>query len=93
MVNENKKKVFAAVAGAVVGAGAVLAGAIAMSNKTNQKKVGEVLTKAKGVLKGYGEEVREQKVKSKENIKKVANKAIKSAELVTKAAKKEVKKI
>lgn len=74
MVNENKNKVFAAVAGAVVGAGAVLAGAIAMSDKANQRKVKNVLSKAKGILKGYGEEA----IKSAELTTSKAKKGVKS---------------
>ncbi len=90
MVNENKNKVLAAVAGAVVGAGAVLAGAIAMADKTNQNKVGNVLEKAKEIIKGYGKEANKQTEKGRESVKKIAGKAIKKAEQVTKIAKKGV---
>lgn len=94
MVNENKKnQVYAAVAGIVVGAGAAIAGAVALSDKKNQKKVNEVLSKAKGMIKEYSNNVEEQKAKGKEDVKNVANKVIKSAEQVTKAGKKEVKNL
>jgi hypothetical protein len=93
MVKGNKSNVLAAAAGIVVGAGAAIAGAIAMNDKSNQKKVLNIFAKAKEIVKGYGEEVKDQEMKGRENIKKVAGKAIKSAELVTKAAKREVKKI
>lgn len=93
MVNENKSNVFAAVAGAVVGAGAVIAGAVAMNDKNNQRKVNDVLQKAKVVVNGYVDQVEDQKEKGKKDIKNVANKAINTAEQVTKAVKKEVKKL
>lgn len=55
MVNENKSNVFAAVAGAVVGAGAVIAGVVAMKDKNNQKIVKETIAvgkdKAKKLIK------------------------------------------
>lgn len=93
MMNGNKKKVLAAVAGAVVGAGAVIASVIAMKDKGNQKKVKELITSAKSAFQGYKNEATNQVAESKENIKKVANQAINKAEKVTKSAKKEVKKI
>jgi hypothetical protein len=46
MVNENKSNVFAAVAGVVVGAGAV-PGAVALADKKNQDKV-KVYSKQRG---------------------------------------------
>lgn len=82
MVNENKSSVLAVAVGAVVGAGAVIAGAVAMNNKKNQQKVGELLAKAKGIVKDYGEEVEEQKEKGKETIKKVAVKALKEVKKI-----------
>lgn len=93
MVDANKKNVLAAVAGAVVGAGAVIASVVAMKDRNNQKKVSNIISNAKEVLKGYTDEVSERSEDTKENIKKMANKAIASAEQVTKSAKKEVKKI
>ena len=40
------KKLFAAVAGVVVGAGAVIAGAVALADKKNQDKVSKIIKKA-----------------------------------------------
>jgi gas vesicle protein len=104
MVNENKKSMFAAVAGVVVGAGAVIAGAVALSDKNNQKKVREALAKGKKMVKEYvnkaneqadeaGELVEDKIAGGKQAVKTVANKVIKSAEKATKAAKQEVRKI
>lgn len=93
MVNENKSNVMSAVAGVVVGAGAVIAGAIALNDKANQKKVANIVTKAKDMVKDYGQDINEQKEQGKVKVKKVANKVIKSAEQVTKSAKKEVKNL
>ena len=104
MVNENKKNLFAAVAGVVVGAGAVIAGAVALSDKKNQNKVSAAIAKGQKMAKDYvnkvnqrvdkTEQVVESKVEQGKNtIKKVAGKAIKSAEKATKAAKQEVRKI
>ena len=104
MVNENKSNVFAAVAGVVVGAGAVIAGAVALSDKKNQNKVSAAIAKGQKIAKDYvnkvnqrvdkTEQVVESKVEQGKNtIKKVAGKVIKSAEKATKAAKQEVRKI
>lgn len=93
MASGNKKSVLAAVAGAVVGAGAVIASVIAMKDKGNQKKVKELLTSAKATVQGYKNEATNQVAESKKNIKKMANQAIEKAEKVTKSAKKELKKI
>ena len=82
MVHENKSNVIAAALGVVVGAGAVIAGAVAMNDQKNRKKVNGVLLKAKEMVKGYANDVEDQEAK-----------VIKSAKLVTKAAKKEVKKL
>lgn len=104
MVNENKSNVFAAVAGVVVGAGAVIAGAVALADKKNQNKVSAAIAKGQKIAKDYvnkvnhqadeaGELVEDKVANGREAVKKVANKAIKSAEKATKAAKQEVRKI
>jgi len=68
MVNENNKnQVFAAVAGAVVGAGAVIAGAIAMNDKANQKKVADIV-----------KNVANKVIKSAEQATKSAKKEVKN---------------
>jgi uncharacterized membrane-anchored protein YhcB (DUF1043 family) len=101
---ENKKSVFAAVAGVVVGAGAVIAGAIALSDKKNQKKVKDVLAKGKKLVGSYIERVHEEAeqtgeiaesnvMQGKKAVKHVARKLVTSAEKVTKAAKKQIQKI
>ncbi|MBP9669797.1 hypothetical protein KBD75_00135 [Candidatus Woesebacteria bacterium] len=93
MVNENKSNVFAAVAGVVVGAGAVIAGAVALADKKNQDKVKEVLSKGKEVVKDYVKTANKQVDKGRNVAKAVASKAVKTAEKATKAAKQEVRKI
>ncbi len=93
MEKGNKGKVLAAVAGAVVGAGAVIASVIAMKDKGNQKKVKDLISTAKEAIQEYKAEVKDKTDKSKENIKNMASDAIKTAEKVTKSAKKEIKKL
>lgn len=104
MGNENKKNLFAAVAGVVVGAGAVIAGAVALSDKKNQKKVKDALARGKKMVSSYiervndetgqAEKIVESKVsQGKKTVKQVAGKIIGSAEKVTKAVKQQVKKI
>ena len=104
MVHETKKKLFAAVAGVVVGAGAVIAGAVALADKKNQDKVSKIIAKGQQVVKRYVNTANKQVDKAEkvvaENINKgrktaksVVNKTIKSAEKATKVAKREVRKI
>lgn len=93
MQNGNKKNVLAAVAGAVVGAGAVIASVIAMKDKGNQKKVNDLMSNAKDAVRSYKKEAANQVDDGRATIKKVANQAIDKAEKVTKSAKKEVRKI
>lgn len=52
MVSENKSNVMAAVAGIVVGAGAAIAGAVALADKKNQVKVKKIVKVAKTAQKG-----------------------------------------
>lgn len=80
MSQENKGKIIAAVAGAVVGAGAVIASVIAIKDKRNQKKLKELVTSAKDLLKGSKQSVSDVVEESRKNIKKVAGKTIKSAQ-------------
>ncbi len=93
MESRNKKSVLVAVAGAVVGAGAVIASVIAMKDKGNQKKIKELVTSTKATVQGFKNDATNQVVKSKENINKMTNQAIKKAEAVTKSAKKVVQTI
>lgn len=91
--NHGRGKVFAAVAGAVVGAGAVIAGAVALADKKNQGKVKEALNNAKDFVDKYAKKTQAEVEEGKTKIKKVANQAIKSAEKATKVAKMKVRKI
>lgn len=69
MVSENnKKQVFAAVAGIVVGAGAASAGAVALSDKNNQKKVSDALDKGKRMVKGYVNDANDKASDVKEKV-------------------------
>lgn len=76
--NKNKKKVqqatvinpvAAAFTGAIIGAGAVVAGAIVMSDKNNQKKVEKVVNDAKDKIRGYKEGLEERSHEVKEDAK------------------------
>ena len=51
MVDDNKSKLWHAVAGVVVGAGAAIVGAVALSDKKNQAKVKVGIEKAKKLVK------------------------------------------
>jgi len=66
-------KVAAAVAGVVVGAGAVIAGAVALNDKKNKQKVSDLIGKAKDMVKGYGT----KSIKSVEKVTKLAKKGVK----------------
>lgn len=88
-----KGKAMAAVAGAVVGAGAVIAGAVALSDEKNQKKIDNAMSKARGMVGKYSSEMKDKVERDKGKIRKFAGKAIKTAEKVTKVAKKGVQKI
>ncbi len=79
----NKKQnsvnpVAAAVAGAVVGAGVAIAGAIALKDEKNRKKVQEVLKDAKdqasGHIKTMQGEAKEKTAEIKEKVTKVIEK-------------------
>lgn len=93
-MNKNKKeKAMATVAGMVVGAGAVIASAVAMSDKKNQKKVDEVMSKTKAVVDRYSEQIEDKVEFGKKNLRKFTNTAIKTVEKATKVAKKGARKI
>lgn len=70
--------VAAAVTGALIGAGAIVAGAIVMNDKSNQRKVKKVVSDAKEKIKGYKDEIKDksQEVKNdaKEKMDKVSGK-------------------
>lgn len=73
MVNENKRTVYAAVAGMVVGAGAAIAGAVALADKKNQKKVSE----AKAVVE-KAIDLGKEKAKKLSKVVKTAEKGVKN---------------
>lgn len=79
MESGNKKHVLAAVAGVVVGAGAVIASVIALKDRNNRQKLKDVVSTAK-----------ERATEAKENIKRGMGKAIAKAEKVTKSVEQEV---
>lgn len=56
MSTKTQKRKAVAVAGAVVGVGAVIAGAVAMSKQKNQKKVCDAMTKAKEMVDKYSKD-------------------------------------
>jgi len=60
MLSKNKKSRAMAVAGAVVGAGAVIAGAMAMSNKKNQRTVKKVMAKARDMVDKYSSDMQDR---------------------------------
>ncbi|MFH1244286.1 MAG: hypothetical protein V1487_01785 [bacterium] len=91
--NNGKGTARAAVTGAVVGAGAVIAGVVALSDKKNQEKIRKAFQKAKDFVHKYAERTQTEVKEGKTTIKKVANQAIKSAEKVTKTVKKKVREI
>jgi len=76
-----------------VGAGAVIAGVVALSERKNQEKIRKAFNKAKDFVHKYAERTQTEVEEGKTTVKKVANQAIKSAEKVTKTAKKKVGKI
>lgn len=83
-MERGKTSLLAAVAGAVVGAGAVIASVIALKDHKNQQKVKKIITGAKAILQTYSDNVADQVDDSKVGLKKMANRAINKAEKVTK---------
>jgi uncharacterized membrane-anchored protein YhcB (DUF1043 family) len=92
-MTKSKLMTAAKVAGAVVGAGAVIAGAVAMSKKKNQRKVKATIAKTKKMVEGYSQQVQAKVDEKRGELKKAATSAIAASEMVTKIAKKGVKKI
>lgn len=93
MENSHKSRAMAAVAGAVVGAGAVIATVIALKDRKNRQKFKDLVSTAKDLVKGYQKDASDQVRETKENIKQGMGKAITKAEKQTKSAKKEVKSL
>lgn len=96
MVNENKSNIFAAVAGAVVGAGVAIAGAVALTDKKNQKKVEAVISRGQKMAREYSDDVngktKEVKKAVDQTVKTGKEKADKLAKVI-KTAKKGVKNL
>lgn len=89
--NQNKKggvnPVFAAVTGAVVGAGAAVAGAFVLKDKKNRDKVKKVLTNVKDQAVGYMEKVGEE---AKKDAGIISKKAAATKRKIKKVIKKDV---
>lgn len=92
-MTENKLKTAAKVAGVMVGAGAVIAGAMALSKKENQEKVKVAVDKTKKIVGGYSKKIQKKVSVQRGKIKKAADIAIAANELITKVAKKGAKKL
>ena len=96
MTDHNQKKgagkggvnpVVAAVTGAVVGAGVAIAGAVALKDEKNRKKVKEVLTNVKDQAVGYMEDMQKQTQDKKSQIEEKLAEGKEKIEKVAKAAK------
>jgi len=79
MTNSKQKKrssfsVIAGITGAVVGAGAAVAGTIALKDKKNRDKVNKVINDVKNQAVGYAEKMQKEISNSKEKIEKNINK-------------------
>jgi len=75
MTNSKQKKqvnngVFAAITGAVVGAGVAVVGAIAMKDKKNRDKVNKVINDVKNQAVGYAEKMQKEIFTGKKTIEK-----------------------
>jgi hypothetical protein len=73
----------AAIAGAVVGVGVAAAGAIALSNKSNQKKMKGVYDKAKSKITGFVDNFNNKKEMVEEKVAEGKNKASKTINTVS----------
>lgn len=92
----NKGKLYTAIAGLVVGAGAAIVGAKVLTDRKNQKKIGEVIAKGKEIARKFTDDVNSRADETREVVDesvkvgtKKANKLIK----VVKTAEKGVKNI
>ncbi|MFA6532776.1 MAG: hypothetical protein WCT22_02140 [Patescibacteria group bacterium] len=91
MTNQNQggiNPVAAAVAGAVVGAGVGIAGAVVLGDKKNREKIGKVLNNAKNQAVNYVEGVQKQAEVKKEEIEEKLTKDKEKVGRVTKSVKK-----
>jgi len=80
MINSKQKKkgsinpVFAAVTGAVIGAGAAVAGVFVLKDKKNRNKVTKVINDVKNQAVGYVEKIQKEISTNKKKIGKNINK-------------------
>lgn len=91
MTNKNKggiNPVVAAVAGAVVGAGVGIAGAVVLGDKKNREKINKVLNNVKDQAVDYVEGVQKQAEDKKSEIEKEFVKGKKITQKTVKDAKK-----
>lgn len=91
MVSENKSNMFAAVAGVVVGAGAAIAGAIALSDKKNKRKIEEVIAKGQTIARNYARDVNEKANDTREIAEKTVSDSKTKAKNLVKVVKTAVK--
>ena len=91
MTNQNQdgiNPVAAAVAGAVVGAGVGVAGAVIMGNKKNREKIGKLLNNIKDEAVDYAEGIQKQAEVKKAEIKGKLNEGKKKSGKSNKISKK-----
>ena len=94
MANENKNNnMMAAVTGVIVGAGAVIASAVALSDRHGKQRANDVLGKVRTKLNGYIKSVQTTGNVADKQISKSAKVATSKVNKITKAIKKEVKNI
>lgn len=69
---KSKRTLAAAVTGAVVGVGAVIAGAVVLSEKRNQARIKKAFSKARGFVHKYAAKTQAEVKDAKKTIIKVA---------------------
>lgn len=85
MTNKNQKQtVVAAVTGAIVGAGVVAAGIVAMRNNKNRAKAKEIVNKVKAKASDYMKTAKDQADDGKTKLKQTAAAAMESKKKVKK---------
>jgi hypothetical protein len=93
MSEKSQGNLLATLIGLGIGVGVTVIGAVALSDKKNQNKIGSFWTKLISHLNGSVQELENQAYRSKSKLKKSANQAINKVERLTASAKKEVRKI
>lgn len=92
-MGKENRNMLAAVTGVIVGAGAVIAGAVALSDRHGKQRANDVLGKVKNKLNSYIKNVQTASDDTDKFISKTAKVATKKINQATKAVKKEVKNI